>query len=265
MMNRLLEILRGLRSNLKFTNKFQLIYDRLFRRDLPLTHYIWKNRLFFICNSKLGDHIAVQECLCERAYDSLLDQCQFPDKRISYVNIGANIGAFDLLLLDRGLMVEAGLAVELNPLTAARCLVNLQANGLFSTRMVNAGVAGTNEIISFNFLGLSLSDSIFTKPKPGKAGTPVELLTLETLLEKHAEPFRQFDLLKLDCEQAEYSIIRMTSVPVLQKFRYIIVEFHPEPKGETIHAAYDKLVAAGFRSRQTRPSQSRFTDVFIRS
>jgi FkbM family methyltransferase len=264
MASRLTNLLRGLQSNLKFSNRFQLIYDRIFRRDLRLTHYIWKNSFVFICNSELGDHIAVQECLCERAYDAFLDQCHFVSNRINYVNIGANIGAFDLLLLERGLTIEAGLAVELNPRTFARCLVNLQSNGLFLTQAVNAGIAGSDGHMMFHPLKLSLSDSIFA-PQTPDGGMEVELLTLDTLLERHAGHFSRFDLLKLDCEQAEYAIIRLTPASLFRKFRYVIVEFHPEPENESVEAAYAKLQEAGFLPLRNRRSKFQFVDLFIRS
>jgi FkbM family methyltransferase len=180
------------------------------------------------------------------------------------VNIGANIGAFDLLLLERGLTIEAGLAVELNPRTVARCLVNLQSNGLFLTQVVNAGVAGSDGHTMFHPGEASLSDSIFTPPAAG-VGAQVELLTLQTLLEKYAGHFPRFDLLKLDCEQAEYAIIRLTPPSLLRKFRYIIVEFHPEPENESVEAAYAKLKEAGFLPFRNQRGKSEFVDLFIRS
>jgi FkbM family methyltransferase len=230
-----------------------------------LTHYIWKNRFVFICNTKKGDHISVQECLCERAYDSLLDKCDFPSNHISYVNIGANIGAFDLLLLDRGLMVDAGLAVELNPNTVTNLTMNLQANDLVSTRVINAGIAGSNGTVHFSPKALSITDSIFEPPAKGVKTLMVELITLENLLSKHGDQFQQFDLLKLDCEQAEYAIIRTAPLSLLKKFRYIIVEFHTEPEGETINAAYGKLKEAGFQSQHLPSGKRHYTDLFIRA
>jgi FkbM family methyltransferase len=263
-MARVRELIHGLRNSLCFSNCFQVTYDRIFRRNLPLTHYIWKNRFFFICNSRLGDHISIQECLCDRVYDPLLQKLCFDSNRITYVNIGANIGAFDLLLLERGLIIEAGLAVELNPLTFTRCLVNLQANGAFATRVVNAGIAGSNGQIFFKPSQLSIGDSIFNGSDKD-AGLQVELMTLETLLAAHAGHFQRFDLLKLDCESAEYVVIRSTPLAVLGKFRYVIIEFHPEPEGESIPEAQAKLKEAGFSLLQTVPDGLRFTSLFARS
>lgn len=264
--SRLANRLRGLQSNLKFTNRFQLIYDRLFRRNLPLAHYLWKNRFAFIGNPRLGDHIALQECFCRRVYDGVLDRCEFASNRIAYVNIGANIGAFDVLLLERGLTIEAGLAVELNPRTFARCVVNLQANGLFSTQVLNAGIAGRDGSLAFHPTDLSLADNIFTPARPEKNGRmEVALMTLQTLLKRHAAHFPRFDLLKLDCEQAEYAIIRSSPPAVLQKFRYIIVEFHPPPENESVEAACAKLQAAGFAPVGNRQSGTSDIELFIRA
>jgi FkbM family methyltransferase len=230
-----------------------------------MAHYIWKNRLVFICNPKLGDHRSLQECLCERAYDDLLDRCCFLSNQITYVNIGANIGAFDFLLIDRNLHIKTSLAVELNPFTYLRCLLNFQANQLTSTRLVNAGLAGMNGSLKFQPSTNSRSDSIFETANTKSDGVEVELLTLETLLNNYSNKLTVFDLLKLDCEGAEYGVIRLSSVDVLRRFQHIIVEFHPEPENESVNAAYAKLKQAGFSSMRTRPGKFLFTDLFIRT
>lgn len=259
------DLCRGLRSNLKFSNRIELIHDRLVRRHVHLTRYIWKKNLVFACDSSLRDHIALQECFCQRIYDGLLDKCHFPSNRIAYVNVGANIGAFDALLLERGLTIDAGLAVELNPRTAARCLVNLQSNGMVSTQIVNAGVAGSNGSVNFNSSGTSVSDNIFAAANGQKDARQVDLLTLQTLLERHASHFPRFDLLKLDCEQAEYCIIRSSPTALLEKFHYIIVEFHPPLENESVEAAYAKLKAAGFSPVRNHWDKFEFLELFIHS
>jgi FkbM family methyltransferase len=261
---RLNDLFRGLRSNLKFSNRIELIYDRLVRRHVRLSRYIWEKKFVFICDASLRDHVSLQECFCERVYDALLDQCRFPSNRIAYVNVGANIGAFDVLLLERGLAIDAGLAVELNPNTAARCLVNFQSNGV-STQIVNAGVADSDGSIHFNPSGTSVSDNIFTATPGQKDARQIDLLCLQTLLERHASHCPRFDLLKLDCEQAEYGIIRSSPAAVLEKFRYIIVEFHPPPANESVEAAYAKLKAAGFSPVRNQWHKFEFLELFIRS
>jgi len=49
---------------------------------------------------------------------------------------------------------------------------------------------------------------------------------------------------------------------VLKRFRFIIVEFHPAPAGESIPAAYEKLREAGFHSLRSETESIPFTDLF---
>lgn len=265
MSKRLIELLNGFRSNLKFSNGLQIIFNRLFRRDAALAAYIWQNRFFFVSNSRLGDHISLQEIFAEKVYDPLLDRCEFPGRRIRYVNIGANIGAFDVKLVERGLEIESGLAVELNPLTYQRCLVNLQTNHLEHTRLLNVGVAGTDGFLDFEPSKITAGDNIYsTGHAASRTAMRVELMSLESLLKRHAPDGPRLDLLKLDCEGAEYPMIRLSPAAVLGRFRYVIVEFHVEPPGESVAAAYAKLREAGFKSLGGEPQRLPFVELFTR-
>ena len=89
-------------------------------------------------------------------------------------------------------------------------------------------------------------------------------MTLTTVLRRHDERRQEFDLLKLDCEGAEYEILRESALATLRRFRYIVVKFYPEPAGESVVPAYAKLKAAGFVSRGRTPRAFRFTDLFVR-
>jgi FkbM family methyltransferase len=259
--------LRGLVANFRFTNGIYITYNRLFRRNVPALTYIWKNRLFITCNCALRDHIPVQEIFAEGMYRRFLNRCGL-SHQVRYVNVGANIGAFDLWLLDLGKRIESSLAVELNPLTYQRCLVNFQTNGLTTTRLLNCGIAGEDGSILFRPSAISIGDSIYTMSSPGQAGNPtqqVEILTLATLLARHAPDNAEFDLLKLDCEATEYAILRLTAIEVLRRFRNILIEFHPEPPEESVDRAYSRLQEAGFRSLRGRPGQFLFVDMFSRT
>ncbi|MGA3283156.1 MAG: FkbM family methyltransferase [Verrucomicrobiota bacterium] len=109
-----------------------------------------------------------------------------------------------------------------------------------------------------------VSDNIFTTLNTDKSDeSQVELMTPETLLEKHGSHFQRFDLLKLDCEQAEYAILRAAPLGVLGKFRYIIIEFHAEPEGESIRRAQAKFKEAGFSLLRTLRDGLRSTRLFV--
>jgi hypothetical protein len=95
-------------------------------------------------------------------------------------------------------------------------------------------------------------------------GTPIELMTLEALLERYGSDRQDYDLLKLDCEGAEYAILRLTPAAVLRRFRYLVIEFHSEPPGESVEVVYAALAKRGFASHLGRRSAFRCTDLFAR-
>jgi len=264
-LSRLQQLGSGLYNGLLFSNRLEVTYNRLFRRNAPVSIYIWDQRLFFIADCSHGDHIGLGEIFPQREYDHLLRQCGLAGTAIRYVNIGANIGAFDVKLVDRGVGIEFGLSVELNPRTYERCLVNLQCNGLQKTRVINVGVAAADGSIQFSPNRCSLSDNIFDgKPSTSEDTIRVELVSLESLMAKYAGGVAELDLLKMDCEGAEYEIIRATPSIVLRRFRNVLVEFHGEPGGESLNAAYAKLSTAGFSALRTVPGKVRYLELFKR-
>jgi FkbM family methyltransferase len=217
--------------------------------------------LYFVVDSAAKDQFGLHEIFCDRIYDGYLAGCHFPDARIRYVNVGANIGGFDVKLVEFGLTIIDRIAVELNPETASRCQVNFRANAI-AAKLVVAGLAGKEGSVGFFPQRNSLTDSIFSPVLPGKTCIQIRLLSLESLLLEFSPDNPEFDLLKLDCEGAEYSIISQTSPAVLESFRYIIVEFHPEPVGESVAAAYSKLAACGFSGIYRGARTGLFLDFF---
>lgn len=74
----------------------------------------------------------------------------------------------------------------------------------------------------------------------------VESDSLSDVLEQHR--FAQVDLLKLDCEGAEYDIILNTPPEVLQRVRHIVFEHHEIDGGaQLLEATRSKLLGAGFK------------------
>lgn len=259
------EILRGIKNNFRYSNGLQLNFQRLFRRRAAEVEYVWDKRIRIACDCARGEHFGVHEVFTERCYAPHLDRCRFEGNRVRYVDVGANVGAFGFGLLARGLVIEAGIAAELNPATAARCRRNVERNGLAEVvRVVNCGVAGSDGWLDFTPTAHALGDNLFQVAARG-AGERVELLSLATLLQRHAGGRTEFDLLKLDCEGAEYAIVRTASAEVLRAFRYLIIEFHAAPAGEALAAAEARLNGCGFvrdgKSIETLP----FVALWVRS
>ena len=130
------ELARGVRTNFRYSNGLALTWRRLLRRGAAETEYVWKNRIRVRCDCRRGEHFGLHEILVDDVYGPWLERCTFPDGRVTAVDAGANVGAFTLGLAARGLAVGPGLAVELNPETAARCRGNLARNGLAAVRTI---------------------------------------------------------------------------------------------------------------------------------
>jgi hypothetical protein len=67
-------------------------------------------------------------------------------------------------------------------------------------------------------------------PATDQIGATVRQLTLEQLFQESG--VEQCDLLKIDCEGAEYDILLTARPPVLQKVQMIICEYHPTASGD---------------------------------
>jgi FkbM family methyltransferase len=269
MSNRIIDLFRGLHSNLEFSNGLYITYQRLWRRNARELTYVWRKRLRIVCDCTRRDHFALKEIFVDRIYAPFFDRGAFASDRISYVNIGAHIGAFDLWLREQGFVIEGGVCAELNPLTYQHCVLNLQTNKLVNVCVINCAVAGQDGFFDFFPSHHSLGDNIFPAANaervPAGSSTRVEVVSLSTFLQRHAAHRDQFDLLKLDCEGAEYAIVRKTPLVVLRQFRRILIEFHAEPAGESVRAAYERLRQAGFGSWRGQPGSFTFMDMFIRS
>jgi FkbM family methyltransferase len=81
--------------------------------------------------------------------------------------------------------------------------------------------------------------------RDGAELAPVASRTLSGLIETHE--LDSIDLLKLDCEGGEYSILLSTPPETLQKAQHIVFEWHSiEGSAELLKAVQAKLVAAGY-------------------
>jgi FkbM family methyltransferase len=224
-----------------------LLVQRLLFRNHPVVCYCWKKRYYLVCDNRYSQHYSPQSVLAEHEYEAWLKTC-IRNGECSYINVGAHIGGFDVAVMDAALdKVPFAVSVELNPRTFAALQYNIALNNFRTVHSLNAGVSGEPGGIAFTESSCSLSDSIFAQPgTPSNAAIEVPLLTLEDIMGRYELRGREIDLLKLDCEGAEYSIVRTAPSEVLRQFRHIIVEIHDPPDGEALSALVEKLQLAGF-------------------
>jgi FkbM family methyltransferase len=244
---RLKEQINGLRDSFHFSNWPLILWKRL-RKERTVVYRFSGHSIE--CDTQLGDHYSAKEVLGRGVYDPYIRQA-CPHSTCAYVNVGANIGAFDLAIARLGYEIAYALSIELNPHTFARLVRNLERNHLDRVQPLNVGIADIRDTIEFTPCSHSLADSLYAANRKGTAlaeTLAVPLQPLEEALRSSGFYEKSFDLLKLDCEGAEYAIIRSTPCEILKCFRHIVMELHPPPASESVEAVYEKLGQCGFKT-----------------
>jgi FkbM family methyltransferase len=163
------------------------------------------------------------------------------------IDIGANIGAFTLCVL--AARPRAQVAVyEPSPLALSALRANIAANCVQGRVAVHHGaVVGQLEPATVwlnQRAGDLCTSSILDLDETGRVSTcriEVPAISLTTILSSH---HGDIDLLKMDVEGAEYSIIEATPTGLLSKVRRMVVEYHDVP-GRRVGGLAQQLHRAG--------------------
>lgn len=150
------------------------------------------------------------------------------------VDIGANVGTFAVWLAKMH-SVSRIIAVEPDPTNIRFLERNMQANGLTNIVPVRMACAAMTGKATLHTGGLSVLYSFY--PRDGKDFVPAYqtgTISLDDLFEQYE--VSSCDLLKLDCEGAEYDILLKASLHALSSVGRIALEYHV---GFTQHAPED--------------------------
>ena len=164
------------------------------------------------------------------------------------VDIGANLGAFALRAARLG--ARTVLAYEPNG-AAFRCLQrNVEVNGLtgivFPRRLAVSAAAGQE-------VRFPLAPSVYNRIATGNESGDFETVGTTSLAEILAREATQgIDLLKIDCEGAEYGILFGAAPPDLRRIREIRMEYHMGRESELL----EYLRRAGFEITLFRPDSA---------
>ncbi|MEX0887796.1 MAG: FkbM family methyltransferase [Patescibacteria group bacterium] len=145
--------------------------------------------------------------------------------RAVVIDVGASLGSFSLMSARKGARV---LAFEPAPesfvLLAKNIELNQMGNRICPLQLGVAGRSGRRDFFLTSFSPLS---SFFGRGVKTKVGC----VTLADIFRQHR--LKAIDLLKLDCEGAEYEILYRTPAEILQKIKEIRLEYHVLPaRGE---------------------------------
>jgi FkbM family methyltransferase len=188
------------------------------------------------------------EVLGAETYKEALSLGPMPSHPV-VVDIGANIGAATVYFL-QALPGSTAIVFEPEPLNYDLLATNIRRNG-FSSRVTayQKGVAGTQEVRTLYFAPNSPENSFY---RPIGEPVDVDCTTLERIFRDH--DLDRCDLLKIDCEGAEYEIIYGAPRELLSKVRGIVVEWHGVP-GHAPEQLEAYLIEAGFATRRAMFNQ----------
>jgi FkbM family methyltransferase len=160
------------------------------------------------------------------------------------VDIGANIGAFSVFAASRFKGARV-VAFEPDPVNFAALARNAAEAGgsITAVETAIAGQAGTLVFHRGDATGVSTSGSLVRST--GEKIT-VTAVTLEEAFA--AQGIATCDLMKMDCEGAEFDILYGASDALLARIRQMVVEIHDQGKGNRTRAAViAHLMAKGFQ------------------
>lgn len=180
--------------------------------------------------------------------DPLIAMRLNPATPLRVADFGANVGAFTLLLAIMGLSLEKGLAVEMNPATAARLERNLGANLPAKVSVWRGALTDFSGDLSLSFGGGNSGESLIRGGDPSGSLQRVKCDTFDALIALHFGD-AEIDLCKIDVEGAEYEILTGMHCRRLSQCRNLLVEFHDvgEKPGRDRAAVIARLDASGLR------------------
>jgi FkbM family methyltransferase len=192
------------------------------------------------------DFFVLREVLVEEAYRDVLPL--LPDRPLRVVDIGANLGATTIWLSRKARLSEA-FCFEPEPDSFRLLCFNLARNGCSCARAIPKAVGGkprtTRMVLDEKSPG---GTSIYPTPASDQPaeGCLVEVIAFNEWLRENPG---QFDLLKMDCEGAEWEIVRHTAAAELARLRVVVAEVHEDPAREQPVESFAGLMEnRGFRT-----------------
>jgi FkbM family methyltransferase len=196
-----------------------------------------------------ADLFVMREVLIEETYRDLLPL--LPRKGLRLVDIGANLGSFTIWL-SQAAKVDEAFCFEPEPDSFQLLRFNLANNGCGFAHALDQAVGGQSRTaqITLNESKPGATD-IYSTASGRPEGKSIKVVAFSEWLQQTPGAF---DLLKLDCEGAEWEIVRKTSPSELARFGAVVAEVHQDPeKLQTVEEFPALMEAAGFRTVPSAP------------
>jgi FkbM family methyltransferase len=164
------------------------------------------------------------------------------DSLETVIDIGATVGSFTLWAAKKAKRAHL-YVVEPNPAVYPFLLRNITANGLSARADVLPIAIGASRGYG-SMVEADYSTLATVRHESVPSGDAFRIATLDELMSRIHNGF--CDLLKLDCEGAEYDILLGSTDDALRRVGTIICEYHPVA-GRSLHDLTSRLVQLNFR------------------
>lgn len=174
----------------------------------------------------------------------------------SVIDIGANIGSFTVLAAIKVGPKGKVYSFEPDPAVYERLLKNVEMNGLKNVHAFNYAVGGEDTTVPFRVFRKSAYNSIVSKvgdrPESAVARTfDVKVRDIRSILDEYAAD--TLKLLKVDCEGAEYDILKRLDPPRAARIEQVTMEEHEIPDQAQSYIR-ERLTELGFAVYPTYPT-----------
>lgn len=170
------------------------------------------------------------------------------------IDIGAHVGSFTLAVKEHMPSVKVT-CIEPDRTSFVYLTRNLTWNGLDGDVVVlNVAIGDTDGETEFFERGsaFTVNGTIAIGGRPSRS-IVVPTLTLSSVMARTVPQESLVDLIKMDCEGAEFLVFDSTPAEVWSRVRALVLEYHPV-HDRSWHSVCDKLSSVGFHSVWHLPS-----------
>ena len=177
--------------------------------------------------TSMADLFVLREIFVDETYRDLLPL--LPAGPVRAVDVGANLGSF-AVWLHRTHGLSEGYCFEPDPTSFGLCRFNLLQNGCSRVTAVEAAVGGVAREVAMR-VNTTRPGGQGIYQRSGGDGGEVQSVRVVAFAEWLKSIEGTFDVLKLDCEGAEWEILETAPAELWHRFRIVIAEIHGDPSG----------------------------------